>query len=646
MNYLKVTNLKKSYSDKKLVDGVDFVIDKWQKIALVAKNGAGKTTLLKLITGEIDRTDGNIFIAKGIKTWILSQDMKLDKNKLVIDELFSDTENETLQVIKNYEKILWNKELNQDGLNEILDKIDELNAWEYEMKIKTIVSKLQINNFLDQKISTLSGGEKKRIMLAKVLVDDPDLLILDEPTNHLDLQMIEWLENYLSKSEITLLMVTHDRYFLERVCSNIFELDRWKIYNYEWNYEYFLEKKLEREKNEELEMKRLRKLLKQELAWIRKAPRARESKSVHREKRFYEIEEQYDSRKDIIRKEKIEMVLETQERRLGWKILKIHNLQKNFGDKKILKDFSHDFRHKERVGIIWRNWVGKSTFLNMIMWLEKYDDWSIKTWETVTFGYYEQKEINFPANKRIIDIVKDVSEFMYIKEGEKISAWRLLERFLFPAEQQYMMADKLSWGEKRRLYLLTILMKNPNFLILDEPTNDLDLMTLNVLEEFLLQYQGCLIVVSHDRSFMDKIVDHLFVFEWDGEVVDFWWTYSEYKESEKLRVKSEKEKTTPPSSANNLPSEGRQSLDDVKTDSHGLENKEKKKKLGYMEQREFDGLMEDIQKLEERKDEINNLFLDVNLPHDDIKKLSKEMSEIVKQIEIKELRWMELSERA
>ena len=333
MNYLKVTNLTKSYSDKKLVDCVDFVIDKGQKIALVARNWAGKTTLIKLITGEIDKTDGDVFLRKWIKMSVLSQTIDLDWNKKVIDVLFNE-DNEIAQVIKSYEQILADPDFDQDELNNILSKIDELNAWGYEAKVKTIVSKLQITNYLNQEISTLSGGEKKRIMLAKVLVDDPDLLILDEPTNHLDLQMIEWLENYLSKSEITLLMVTHDRYFLERVCSNIFELERWKIYNYEWNYGYFLNKKIEREHSEALEMKNLRKMLKKELAWIKKAPRARASKSVHREKRFYDIEEEYDSRKDTIRKEKISMEISMEERRLGWKILKIHNLNRALERKK------------------------------------------------------------------------------------------------------------------------------------------------------------------------------------------------------------------------------------------------------------------------------------------------------------------------
>lgn len=632
MIYLKVKNLTKSYSDKILIDHIDFSIKKWQKIALVAKNGAWKTTLIKLLNGDIDKTDGEVDFRKWIKIWTLSQKMEIDGDKKVIDILFHD-ENEITQVIKQYEQILTEPYFDQDKFNDILIRIDELNAWEYESKVKTIVSKLKINQYLNQKVSTLSGWEKKRVLLAKVLADDPDFLILDEPTNHLDLDMIEWLEHYLSKSEITLLMVTHDRYFLERVCSNIFELDRWKLYNYEWNYRYFLNKKLEREKNEALEMKNLRKLLKQELAWMKKAPRARASKSVYREKKFYEIEWKYDSSKDTIKKENVEMKIEMQERRLGWKILKIHNLNKSFGDKKILNNFSHDFRHKERVWVLWKNGVWKTTFLNMIMWVEDFDDGSIKTGETVTYGYYEQKEIIFPHNKRVLDIVKDVSEFMYIKAWEKITATVLLERFLFSTEQQYMMADRLSWGEKRRLYLLTILMKNPNFLILDEPTNDLDLMTLSVLEEFLLQYQWCIIVVSHDRFFMDRIVDHLFVFEWDGDVTDFWWTYSEYKEYEKIKNKKSD------------PYIGKKLLN-IDENDDGINNKLEKKKLSYMEKREFENLMNDIQKLEDRKDKISNLFLNPNMPHDEIKKLSKEIGEIIKNIETKEMRWLELSEKS
>lgn len=578
MQYLKVTNLTKSYTDKSLVDHVDFTITKNQKIALIAKNGAGKTTLIKLLMKEIDLTDGIIDWRQDIKIWYLSQEYKLDKHVTVREFLFD---------------------------------FDTNANWEQEVELNISVDKLRIKPYLNQTMDTLSGWEAKRVMLAKVLAGNPSMLVLDEPTNHLDLDMIEWLERYLKKHHITLFMVTHDRYFLERVCTDIRELERWKIHQYSGNYSYFLEKKAIREENEKIEMHKLRQLFKKELSWIRRAPQGRQTKVTFREKRFYDIEEIYDDKKDIRLSESAKLELGVEERRLWGKILHIKNMQKAFGSKKIVNDFSHECRHGERIGIIGKNWVGKSTFINMIMEQESLDKGLIVPGESVVFWYYEQKQIEFPEDKRLIDIVQDP---------------KLLEKFLFFTKQQHQFASSLSWWEKRRLYLLTILQKSPNFLILDEPTNDLDLITLGVLEEFLLAYKWCLIVVSHDRFFMDKIVDHLFVFEGEGVINDFRWTYSEYKSAQEEKLKKAKKENTPITKQNEY------------------QIAEKPKKLSYMQQRELDQLSKDIQEMEKRKNEIQNSFNNPDLPFDDIKKLWIELNDLLKKLEIKESRWFELIE--
>lgn len=580
MYYLKVKNLTKSYTDKSIVDNVDFVITKNQKIALVAKNGAGKTTLIKLLMKELDVTDGTIDRRESIQIWYLSQEYKFDKNITVHQFLFD---------------------------------FDTNIQREKEVELNISIDKLRIKPYIQQTMNSLSWWEAKRVMLAKVLAGNPSMLVLDEPTNHLDLDMIEWLERYLKKHHVTLLMVTHDRYFLERVCTDIRELERWKIYEYSWNYSYFLEKKAIREENEKIETHKLHQLLRKELSWIRRAPQWRQTKANFREKRFYDIEQKYDTKKDILFLESAKFDLNVEERRLWGKILIIKNMNKSFGSKKIVSDFSHECRNGERIGIIGKNGVGKSTFINMIMEQESLDKWLIQAGESVVFGYYEQKNINFPMDKRIIDIVPNS---------------KLLEKFLFFHKQQHQFAHSLSWGEKRRLYLLTILQKKPNFLILDEPTNDLDLITLGVLEDFLLSYKWCLIVVSHDRFFMDKIVDHLFVFEGDGVINDFWWTYSEYKSDQDQKLKKEKQET-------------KQEKQETK-----IQITEEPKKLWYMEQREFDQLGKDIQTMEKRKEEIQNSFNDCNCPFDDIKKLGIELSQLLKQLELKESRWFELMERS
>ena len=582
-----------------MFDGIDFHINKWDKIALVAKNGAGKSTLLKVLYGEIDRGDGDIVWAKGIKVWFLSQKNKLETNKTVLEILF-DTKNTQIQ--------------------------DERT---HEIKVKTIISKLQINPFLHQNIDSLSGGEAKRIALAKVLVDEPDFLILDEPTNHLDLESIEWLENYLHSQNITLLMVTHDRYFLERVCSVIFELDRGQLYKYPGNYSYFLEKKMQRQEHEDIYMKKLRKQLKQELAWIRKAPRARASKSIDREKYFYKIEDKYDTQKAIVKTEKIKFDIAMEERKLWNKICKIYNLSKNFDEKKIIENFSYDFKNKERIGIVGKNGVGKSTFVRMLLNEESINSGKIIIEDNIVFGHYQQDDIQFKPNQRVIDVITDISEYMHIGKNQKISASKALQNFLFPASQQYAPANNLSGGEKRRLYLLSVLIKNPNFLILDEPTNDLDLLTIGILEEFLLQYQGCLIIISHDRFFMDKITDRLFVFQGGGVIENFWWSYSDYKQASKRKKQEEKK--------------NKHNQKNPKTPL-ATSKEEVKKRLSYNEKRELEQIEKNLELLEKRKNQINKLFDNKDLPYDEIRKLSEEIAEIIGKIEKHEERWMTLSQ--
>ena len=582
MLYLKATDITKSYTSKILVDHVDLTVSRWQKIALVAKNGAGKSTLIKILMWEVDLSDGTIERREGIRIWYLSQDIRLDEKKTVREFLFD---------------------------------FDTTQYWEQEVELNITINKLRITPYLDQSIIPLSGWEKKRVALAKVLMWNPEMLILDEPTNHLDLDMIEWLERYLKNQHTTLLMVTHDRYFLERVCTDIFELHRGKIVIFPWNYSYYLEKKAIREENEKIEVHKFKQLYKKELSRIRRAPSWRQTKSDSRSKRFYDIKDNYDSRRDILWDEKAKLTLSIGERLLWWKILKLKHIKKMFGEKKILSDFSHEFRHNERIGIIGKNGVWKSTFVNMIIGEEPVDSGIVQAWETVVFGHYQQKEIHFPEDKRLIDIVNDRN---------------LLEQFLFPISQQHMFAESLSGWEKRRLYLLTILYNNPNFLILDEPTNDLDLTTIGVLEEFLINYKGCLIVVSHDRFFMDKITDHLFIFEGDGVVKDFWWTYWEYK----LSAESEKNKISDKSFSNNRQDES--DLNSVVST---------KKKLSYIEKRELDQLTKDIQILEKNRDDINRIFDRKDIPYDDIRLLSEELWNVLRQLEQKEYRWFELSER-
>ncbi len=623
MKYLSIKNLHKDFGHKLIFDWLDMSVLAWQKIALVAANGTGKTTLFKILLWELTYPTGEIEWGNKISVWLLSQETKLDGDKTVIDTLFAD-DTPRAQAIKEYENIIGQEKLDNESYDKIIDKIDKLNAWGYEARVRSVISQLQLTPFLKQKVSELSGWEEKRIALAKVLIEEPDFLILDEPTNHLDLKMIEWLENYIKRHDLTLLMVTHDRYFLERVCTDIYELEQWKIYTYPWNYSFFLRKKMERDNKEIADFHNMRQHYKHELNWMRTAPRGRQSKSVDREKKFYSFEKEYKGEIKRMNWKVKWLELSMAEKRLGSKIMKIEKMQKSFWDKLIVDNFNYEFQQGERIGIIWANGVGKSTFIKMILWEEALDSGHIVHWKTVKYWHYTQEHQTFDLDKKVLEVVKDVAEYIKIADGSKLSATKLLERFLFTPKQQHSFVRYLSGGEKRRLSLLLVLLKSPNFLVLDEPTNDLDIQTIQIVEEFLMNYNWCLIVISHDRFFMDKIVDHLFIFEWEGKILDFWGSYTDYKKSLNNEEPRDNEKKEEPK------------IEVQKTAT--------KKKLSYKDQYELDQLLPEIEKLEERKDEINLEFQDTKLNHDDLKKLGDEMKIIVSKLEEKENRWMELSD--
>ena len=527
MNYLSLENVSKSYGDKVLFENIDLQISKGQKIALVAKNGSGKSTLLRVIAGT-EPPEGEtckILISKNIKISYLQQEPLFFEDHSILDTIF-DSDNDIVQALKSYELAL----LLPDETGKIqgaITKMDDLKAWDLEAKIKELLTKFNIAD-LSQKIKTLSGGQKKRLALVKLILDEPDFVILDEPTNHLDLEMIEWLEEYLQLPSTTILMVTHDRYFLERVCSQIIELDRGKLYKYNGNYSSFLEKRSARLENESGELEKNKKLFKKELEWIRRMPKARGTKAKSRVDAFDDIQEKVSGKRASD-----EIQIELKGQRLGKKILELHNVNKSFGDFKIVSNFDYKFKKKEKVGIVGPNGVGKTSFIKLITKELRTDTGKVVHGENTVFGYYTQDGIQLKDDKRVIDVIRDIAEYIPLEKGQKLTAPQMLERFLFSRKQQQVFVSQLSGGERRRLYLLSILMTNPNFLILDEPTNDLDIITLNILEEFLLEFPGCVLIVTHDRYFMDKLVDHLFVFEGNGHIRDFNGDYTEYRAFQK-----------------------------------------------------------------------------------------------------------------
>ena len=618
MNLLTVENISKSYGELVLFSDISFGINKDQKIALIAKNGSGKTSILNIISGKDGAETGQITSRKGIKISFLEQEPDLNPN-LTIEETIFDSGNEILRVIAEYEEALQNPE-DQDAYQIAFEAMERLNAWDFETQYKQILFKLNLSE-LHLKVGVLSGGQKKRLALANALINKPDLLILDEPTNHLDLEMIEWLEDFFKKESITLFMVTHDRYFLERVCNEIIELDNNQLYSYKGNYSYYLEKRDARLEREAVEQHKGKILFKKELEWMRRQPKARTTKSKSRIDDFHEIKAKASKRRT-----EHEVQLELNMERLGSKIVELHNINKAYGDKTMLKKFDYSFTKGERIGIIGKNGTGKSTFLNILTGRETVDSGKIVVGETIKFGYYTQKGIQPKEGQKVIEVIREFGDFIPLKKGRQISAQQLLERFLFDRKKQYDFVEKLSGGERKRLYLCTVLIQNPNFLILDEPTNDLDIVTLNVLESFLLDFPGCLIVVSHDRYFMDKIVDHLFVFKGEGQVENFPGNYSDYRAYESSKVLEERE-------TKNLAE---------KTEKANWKEKDTSKKLSFNEQKEYNRLEKEIQKLEEQKEKLQAKFTDDSLSGEEINALSIELGELDTKIEEKTERWFEL----
>ncbi len=618
MNYLTVENISKSYGELTLFSDISFGINKDQKIALIAKNGSGKTSILNIMAGLDPPEKGQVIRRKNIRISFLPQEPDLNPELTVEQTIFA-SGNEILQVISKYDTALQHPE-DQEEYQKAFEAMDRFNAWDFETQYKQILFKLSLSD-LQQKVYTLSGGQKKRLALANALINQPELLILDEPTNHLDLEMIEWLEAFFKKENITLFMVTHDRYFLERVCNEILELENNTIFSYKGNYSYYLEKRDARLEREQIEQHKNKILYKKELDWMRRQPKARTTKSKSRIDDFHQIKALAHER----RKEH-HVQLELNMERLGSKIVELHSLRKSYGGQIILNTFDYSFTKGERLGIIGKNGTGKSTFLNLLTGREAVDGGKIVVGDTVRFGYYTQKGIPVKEGQKVIEVIREFGDYIPLKKGRQISAQQLLERFLFDRKKQYDFVEKLSGGERKRLYLCTVLIQNPNFLILDEPTNDLDIVTLNVLESFLLDFPGCLIVVSHDRYFMDKIVDHLFIFKGNGVIEDFPGNYTDYRVYESSKLDEERELNA-----------------SIKSEKKQWKEKNDGPRLSYLEQKELKQLETQIQKLEKEKERLQQKFSDEGLSGEEINQLSIDLRALEDDLELKTERWFELS---
>ncbi len=628
ISYLQVENLTKSFGDNLLFENISFGISDNQRVALIAKNGTGKTTLLNIIAGNEDYQGGTISFRRDLRVGYLDQNPDFPKELSVIDACLR-TDNEAVRTIAAYEHCMMSED--QEGLDEILAMMDLHKAWDYETRIKQILGKLKITNF-EQLISELSGGQLKRVALANVLIAEPDLLILDEPTNHLDLEMVEWLEDFLKRSSMSLLMVTHDRYFLDRVCTSIMEIDHQALYQYNGNYSYYLEKRQERIENFSAETERTVNLYRKELDWMRRQPQARSHKSKSRIDRFSDIEDRAKQRRN-----NDSVQLDVKASYLGSKIFEAKYISKAYGDLKILDNYYYNFARYEKMGIVGKNGTGKSTFLKMLLGEVKPDSGSFDVGETVVFGYYSQDGLAFDEQMKVIDVVQDIAEEVDLGNGKKMSASQFLQHFLFTPETQYNYVYKLSGGERRRLYLCTVLMRNPNFLVLDEPTNDLDIMTLNVLEEYLQSFKGCVIVVSHDRYFMDKVVDHLLVFKGNAELKDFPGNYTDYREWNELMEEQEREDKK---NEHKKAAQNKNVVPETKVEVKAPE----RKKLSFKEKQEFEALEKEIPLLESEKADIENLLASGTLNSDEIIKTSQRHAEISDLIDEKTMRWLELSE--
>ncbi|MDR2956118.1 MAG: ABC-F family ATP-binding cassette domain-containing protein [Prevotella sp.] len=619
---LQVENLTKSFGDLVLFTDISFGIDEGERIGLIAKNGSGKTTLLNILTGKESYDSGSVVFRRDIRTAYLPQEPTYPENLTVLEACFQ-SGNEITDLIAEYERTINSKD--QKGLDSILQKMDTHQAWDYEYRAKQILGQLKITDF-DQKIGELSGGQLKRVALANVLITDPDLIILDEPTNHLDLDMVEWLEEYLQRSRLSLLMVTHDRYFLDRVCNDIIEIDQQQLFKYKGNYSYYLEKRDERISTQNTEIDRANNLLRKELEWMRRQPQARGTKAKSRIDAFYDLEKKAQQVRDAGN-----VQLQMKGSYIGNKIFEAQHIYKSFGDIKILEDFNYIFARYEKLGIVGNNGTGKSTFIKMLMGEVAPDKGDFDIGETVKFGYYSQDGLSFDEGMKVIDVIQNIAEVIDFGNGSRLTASQFLQHFLFPPEKQHNFVYKLSGGEKRRLYLCTVLITNPNFLVLDEPTNDLDIVTLNILEEYLQQFKGCVIVVSHDRYFMDKVVDHLLAFQGNAKIKDFPGNYSQYREWKEVQeaIEKEKEQTA-------KPKEEKPRITSPKNDE--------KKKLSFKEKREFEELDTLIPKLEEEKASIETELSSGTLSSEELIAKSNRISELIDEIDEKTMRWMELSE--
>lgn len=615
--YLQIENLTKSFGDLVLFNSISFGIAEGQKIGLIAKNGSGKTTLLNIISGKEGYDDGKITFRRDLRVGYLEQSPKYPEEITVIEACFYHG-NSTVQLIKEYEECM--ETPGNPGLDDLLVRMEHEKAWDYERRAKQILSQLKIRDF-DQKIKYLSGGQLKRVALANILITEPDLLILDEPTNHLDLDMTEWLEEYLKRSTLSLLMVTHDRYFLDRVCSEIIEIDNKQIYSYKGNYSYYLNKRQERIDATNAEIARANNLYRTELEWMRRMPQARGHKARYREEAFYELEK--------VAKQRISdsnVKLDVKASYIGSKIFEADHLYKSFGDLKILDDFSYIFARYEKMGIVGNNGTGKSTFIKILMGLQQPDSGRLDIGETVHFGYYSQEGLQFDEQMKVIDVITDIAEVIELGNGKRLTASQFLQHFLFTPETQHSYVYKLSGGERRRLYLCTVLMRNPNFLVLDEPTNDLDIVTLQVLEEYLQNFKGCVIVVSHDRYFMDKVVDHLLVFNGQGDIRDFPGNYSDYREWKQAKLNREKEESKPKE----------EKIQKVRLNE--------KRRMTFKERKEFEQLEKEIAALEEEKKAIEDSLCSGELSVDELTEKSKRLPLLNDELDEKTMRWLELSE--